>query len=292
MDVVCPAPREAWAATCLEDPDVLPTQQPAWTDAVCAGGRFVDASRLYHADDGRRLVLPMVRRRIGGSIGVEASMPTHWGFGGLIGDGGVTAADVRRRPRRSRVPAAPAPEHPPQPAPRPALHRARAATFTVHRTARACPGSLRWCRRRLQGIRGEPPAGDPQGRALGVGGRVRHHGSAAAGVLRAVRELRGTLGRAAARAGRGWRRFRTRFRDTIAKWETIARHLDGGCRQWVARHEGRPGGVDHRAVRRQRALHAGRDGQGARRAVAGERPAHVARHPGGVRDRCGIVPPG
>ena len=34
--------------------------------------------------------------------------------------------------------------------------------------------------------------------------------------------------------------FRTRFRDTIEKWQTIARHLDGGCRQWVARHDGRP----------------------------------------------------
>jgi hypothetical protein len=35
-------------------------------------------------------------------------------------------------------------------------------------------------------------------------------------------------------------RFRTRFRDTIEKWQTIAAHLDGGCRQWVARHDGRP----------------------------------------------------
>ena len=35
-------------------------------------------------------------------------------------------------------------------------------------------------------------------------------------------------------------RFRTRFRDTIEKWQNIAAHLDGGCRQWVARHDGRP----------------------------------------------------
>ncbi len=72
-----------------------PRSSPAWTDAVCASGRWVDASRLYRVDDGRRLVLPAVRQRIGGSLGVEASMPTHWGFGGLIAEGGVTAADVR-----------------------------------------------------------------------------------------------------------------------------------------------------------------------------------------------------
>ena len=35
-------------------------------------------------------------------------------------------------------------------------------------------------------------------------------------------------------------RFRTRFRDTLAKWQQIAAHLDGGCRQWVARHDGEP----------------------------------------------------
>ncbi len=34
-------------------------------------------------------------------------------------------------------------------------------------------------------------------------------------------------------------RLRTRFRDTVGKWQQISRHLDGGCRQWVARHDGR-----------------------------------------------------
>ncbi len=35
-------------------------------------------------------------------------------------------------------------------------------------------------------------------------------------------------------------RFRTRFRDTLGKWQGIARHLDGGCRQYLARLDGRP----------------------------------------------------
>lgn len=237
--VVSPAPREAWAATCLEDPDVLPTQHPAWTDAVCASGRFVDASRLYLVDDGRRLILPMVRQRIGGSIGVESSMPTHWGFGGLIGDGGVTASDVRRvlddlasrrllrqsirpNPRHGRLYSEHAPER--------SLSIARRA-HVLDLAGGADVVFKGFSESRRRAVRKAERSGlevecDTTGRLLPEFFEL--YASSEARWAEQQHEP-------AALA-----RFRTRFRDTIAKWQTIARHLDGECRQWVARHEGRP----------------------------------------------------
>lgn len=239
MDVVCPAPREAWDSVCLEDPDVLPTQQPAWTDAVCASGRFVDASRLYRIPDGRRLVLPMVRQRIGGRIGVEASMPTHWGFGGLIADGGVTGADVRLvlddlasrpllrqslrpNPRHGHLYA----EHAP---PRSIAIERRAHVLDLAGGAEVVFKGFADSRRRA--IRKAEKSDleiecDTTGRLLPEFFEL--YASSEARWAEQQHEP-------AALA-----RFRTRFRDTIGKWQTIARHLDGGCRQWVARHEGRP----------------------------------------------------
>ncbi len=239
MDVVCPAPREAWESTCLEDPDVLPTQQPAWTDAVCAGGRFADASRLYRLPDGRRLVLPGVRLRIAGSIGFEASMPTHWGFGGLIGDGAVTGADVHRvledlsarrivrqsirpNPRHGRLYA----EH----APRGSVTIARRA-HVLDLAGGADVVFKGFTDSRRRAIRKAARSGlevvcDTTGRLLPEFFEL---------YARSEARWAEQQHEPAALA-----RFRTRFRDTIAKWQTIARHLDGGCRQWVARHDGRP----------------------------------------------------
>lgn len=239
MDVVCPAPREAWESACLEDPDVLPTQQPVWTDAVCANGRFVDASRLYHGDDGRRLVLPMVRQRIGGPLGVEASMPTHWGFGGLIADGGVTAADVRRvlddlaARRLLRQSIRPNPRHG-------QMYAAHAPTRSISIARRAHILDLAgdadvafkgFAESRRRAIRKAERSGlevecDTTGQLLPEFFEL--YASSEARWAEQQHEP-------AALA-----RFRTRFRDTIAKWQRIAGHLDGGCRQWVARHDGRP----------------------------------------------------
>lgn len=92
--MVSPAPRAEWLQVAAADPDAMPTQFPAWTDAACSAGRWCDASRLYTRRDGRRLVLPMVRARVPAGIGFELSMPAHWGFGGLLAEGGVTAEDV------------------------------------------------------------------------------------------------------------------------------------------------------------------------------------------------------
>jgi hypothetical protein len=238
-DVVSPAPRALWDATRLEDPDSIPTQAPAWTDAVCAAGRWVDASRLYRVDGGRRIVVPAVRRRVGGSFGVEASMPTHWGFGGLIADGGVTAADVRlvlddlaaRRIVRQSIRPNPLHGH---------LYRDAAPRGSVEIARRAHVLDLAggvdvvwkgFSTSRRKAIRKAEKSGvevecDATGRLLPEFFQL--YASAEARWAEQQHEPMALA------------RFRRRFRDTLEKWQTIAAHLDGGCRQWVARHNGRP----------------------------------------------------
>ena len=81
MQVLTPAPRDLWASAVAADACACADGTPAWTDAVGTEG-WKDASRAYLLDDGRHVVLPLVRRR-----GWQASMPPGWGFGGLVGDG-------------------------------------------------------------------------------------------------------------------------------------------------------------------------------------------------------------
>lgn len=86
-----PAAREAWARAAAPDSGAVASQTPAWMDAVCSVSHAQDATRLYEAPDGRRLVLPLARR----IPGVEHSMPVGWGMGGLLAvDGAVRADDV------------------------------------------------------------------------------------------------------------------------------------------------------------------------------------------------------
>ena len=100
--VTSPAPRDVWADVVAADPGALPEQTPEWTDAVCAVEGCSDASRLYEFADGRRFVLPLVRR--GGLRGLGGqlwSFPQGWGIGGPAGaglDAGAVeaiAADLR-----------------------------------------------------------------------------------------------------------------------------------------------------------------------------------------------------
>ena len=86
MQVISPAPRDAWRSVVAEDPSALPEHAPEWLDALCRVGPYADASRLYSFSDGRRFVLPLVRRTgIAGLGGWLLSYPASWGMGGLIG---------------------------------------------------------------------------------------------------------------------------------------------------------------------------------------------------------------
>lgn len=86
--VTSPAPRDVWTAVVADDPTAMADHTPAWMDALVASGPYRDASRCYEFDDGRRFVLPLARRRgVSGAVGIEASLPDGWGFGGLVGPG-------------------------------------------------------------------------------------------------------------------------------------------------------------------------------------------------------------
>jgi len=90
-----PAPRDAWEEVLRADPLALETQSPTWTDAMCAWSRCEDASRLYVGPDGRRLVLPMLRRWLPGrAVAVEASQPPRCGVGGVLAPGGASPAEI------------------------------------------------------------------------------------------------------------------------------------------------------------------------------------------------------
>lgn len=88
VSVVSPAPRQRWHEILGAADEALPEHAPAWTDAICATGRYRDASRHYRFDDGTDLVLPLVARRgLAGTGGWAASYPPAWGIGGPVGSG-------------------------------------------------------------------------------------------------------------------------------------------------------------------------------------------------------------
>lgn len=90
--VSTPAPRKTWRELVAADPQALPTQSPEWLDCLCAEGRYVDGSRLYETADGRRVLLPMVARaHFPRRTATWQSMPSAWGFGGLLAEGPLTA---------------------------------------------------------------------------------------------------------------------------------------------------------------------------------------------------------
>jgi hypothetical protein len=95
MQVTTPAPREVWRELIKLDPEAIPYQTPEWLDCICQTGGFRDASLLYEFPDGRRLVLPMVRRdRLPAALTTQASLPSGWGIGGLVGSGAIRAEEV------------------------------------------------------------------------------------------------------------------------------------------------------------------------------------------------------
>ena len=108
MQVISPAPREAWRSVIADDSEALPEHAPEWVDALCRVGPYVDASRLYAFSDGRRFVLPLVRRTgvtgVGGSL---MSYPPSWGMGGRDRTRGGSGHHPSRagRPSSNREPA-------------------------------------------------------------------------------------------------------------------------------------------------------------------------------------------
>jgi hypothetical protein len=93
INVISPAPQDVWQQLWTQDSYATVTQSPAWTAAICRSGWYQDTSRLYELANGRILVLPLVRQRPFAFLG-SGSMPTHWGFGGLLSSQPISAEDV------------------------------------------------------------------------------------------------------------------------------------------------------------------------------------------------------
>jgi hypothetical protein len=85
--------REAWTQALAIDEDALVSQTPAWMDCVCSSGRYEDATRVYRTDDGRALILPLARLCVPKPVSAVSSMPFAWGTGGLVSSGGPVQAD-------------------------------------------------------------------------------------------------------------------------------------------------------------------------------------------------------
>ncbi|WP_037603899.1 GNAT family N-acetyltransferase [Streptacidiphilus rugosus] len=84
VEVISPAPRQVWSDLLDRDELALATQTPAWLDSLCDAWPLKDASRLYRFPGGRRLLMPMVRRRGGlGQLLAVESWP-GWGVGGVV----------------------------------------------------------------------------------------------------------------------------------------------------------------------------------------------------------------
>jgi CelD/BcsL family acetyltransferase involved in cellulose biosynthesis len=95
VEVVSPAPRSAWSEVLRADPGATALQTPEYFAAVLNGTGGQDASRLYVRDDGRRLVLPLIRRRLPRGVDVHAGFPGGYGHGGVLAEGGLQDDDVR-----------------------------------------------------------------------------------------------------------------------------------------------------------------------------------------------------
>src|SRR3954451_13212268 len=89
------APRPVWQEAVDGDPHAQAFHGPDWVDAVCATSSHENATRLYETADGRRLVLPMIRRRyVGGALSLQGSFPVGFGIGGVVSSDPVRPEDL------------------------------------------------------------------------------------------------------------------------------------------------------------------------------------------------------
>lgn len=106
-EVVSPAPLDVWREVLAADGGATATSTPEWAAARRAvRPEVADASRLYTLADGRRLLLPLMRRSPVPGVVLESS----YRLGDLLADGGVRVSDVAlvledllRRRRVARV---------------------------------------------------------------------------------------------------------------------------------------------------------------------------------------------
>lgn len=238
-----PALRQTWRELIATDPDAMPTQSPEWIDSLCANGRYVDASTCYDLSDGRRALLPMVRRanRPGWASTLD-SMPASWGFGGLLVEGGITVEAVSavvddlvtQAPLRVHL------------RPNPLHADVWAAAMAGRRGVSTKPSNAHvldldggfdtvWQQRFKKATRSKVRKAERMGVVVETDTTGR--------LLPELHELlRTSVDRWAAHQHEPVRLAQARFarRDPLAKLQNIAEHLGGSCQVSVARFHGRP----------------------------------------------------
>jgi hypothetical protein len=85
--------RPAWVELVDQDESLALSKTPQWVDCICSCDHFSDATLLFRGEDGRRLILPRLRKTgISSFPGLFASPPRHWNLGadasGVLSEGG------------------------------------------------------------------------------------------------------------------------------------------------------------------------------------------------------------
>jgi CelD/BcsL family acetyltransferase involved in cellulose biosynthesis len=95
------AARRAWEELVDQDKSVALSKTPQWADCICSCDHFSDATLLFRGEDGRRLILPRLRKA--GTpplLGSFSSPPRHWNLGadasGLLSEGGLASPTETR----------------------------------------------------------------------------------------------------------------------------------------------------------------------------------------------------
>lgn len=111
------AARPAWEDIVAHDESIALSKTPEWAECICSSSRFSDATLLFRGEDGRRLILPRLRKiGIPSPLGMFESPPPGWGLGadasGFLSEEGPASPsqtraliqEIRRHPGlRTRV---------------------------------------------------------------------------------------------------------------------------------------------------------------------------------------------
>jgi Acetyltransferase (GNAT) domain len=95
------AARVAWDDLVARDESIALSKTPEWIDCICHASNFSDATLLFRGEDGRRLILPRLRRTgIPSFLGAFESPPPGWGLGvdasGFISESGPASLSQTR----------------------------------------------------------------------------------------------------------------------------------------------------------------------------------------------------
>ncbi len=93
--------RPAWDDLVAQEKRTPLSRTPEWADCICSTGRFTDATLLLRGGDGRRFILPRLRRARAASLVKQfESPPVEWDLGadgsGFLGEGGPASPGETR----------------------------------------------------------------------------------------------------------------------------------------------------------------------------------------------------